>query len=197
MWSSIKKVVPNILERVSKYYHRSIWYPAIRGEFHSIGVDVNIEKGFKYLSGENINIGNHVFIGESSRFLSTDACIYIGNFVMFGPEVAIITGDHRFNVIGEYMYNVKQKLEGNDMDVIIEDDVWIGARVTILKGVRVGKGSVIGAGSIVTKDVLPYSISAGVPARQIGVRFDADDILAHEGLLRTKYAGDSTSIHTV
>ena len=56
------------------------------------------------------------------------------------------------------MINAHEKMDGDDQDVIIEDDVWVGMGVIILKGVRVGKGSVIGAGTLLTKDILPYSV---------------------------------------
>jgi maltose O-acetyltransferase len=79
--------------------------------------------------------------------------IYIGNYVMFGPIVTIRGGNHRFDMIGKYMYNVKEteKLPENDQDVVIEDDVWVGCNVTILKGVTIGHGSDIAEGAVVIK----------------------------------------------
>ena len=69
------------------------------------------------------------------------------------------------------------------MPVVIEDDVWVGANVTILKGVTIGRGSVIAAGGIVNKSTPPYSINGGVPAKTIRFRFTFDDILEHERIL--------------
>lgn len=74
---------------------------------------------------------------------------------MFGPNVSIVTGNHRIDVIGKYMVDVKEKREIDDQSVVIEDDVWIGRGATILKGVTIGRGSVIGAGTIITKNVDP------------------------------------------
>ena len=102
---------------------------------------------------------------------------------MFGPHVTIRGGNHRIDVIGKYMYEVKDKLLKNDEDVIICDDVWIGCNATILKGVTVGKGAVVAAGSIVTKDVEPYSIVGGNPAKNIRYRFSKEEIVQHEKLL--------------
>ena len=65
----------------------------------------------------------------------------------------------------------------------VEDDVWAGANITILKGVTIGRGSVIAAGAIVTKSCPPYSIIGGVPAKVLKYRFTADEVLRHESLL--------------
>ena len=66
----------------------------------------------------------------------------------------------------------------------IEDDVWIGARVIIIHGVSIGRGSIIAAGSVVTKDVAPYSIVGGVPARLIKMRFNKKEQLIHDVFLK-------------
>ncbi len=93
---------------------------------------------------------------------------------MFGPHVAVVTGDHRIDIPDRPMISIKdsEKLPENDQDVVIENDVWIGANATILKGVTIGTGSVICAGAVVTKDVPPYSIVGGVPAKLIKKRFE-------------------------
>ena len=80
----------------------------------------------------------------------------------------------------------EDKLPENDLPVVIEDGCWIGANVTILKGVRVGRGSVIAAGAVVTKSCEPYSIIGGVPAKLIKMRFTPEQIAEHERLLALK-----------
>lgn len=70
-----------------------------------------------------------------------------------------------------------------DAPVVIEDDVWCGANVTILKGVTIGRGSVVAAGAVVTKSFPPYSIIGGVPARLLKMRFTPEEIEEHERLL--------------
>ncbi len=82
------------------------------------------------------------------------------------------------------MCDVIEKRPEDDQDVIIDDDVWVGSGAIILKGVRVGRGSIIAAGAVVNKDVPPYSIVGGVPARKIGTRFgNVETILKHEASL--------------
>ena len=71
----------------------------------------------------------------------------------------------------------------DDQDIIVEDDVWIGARAIILKGVTIGKGSVVGAGAVVTKTIPPYSIVGGVPAKILRRRFSNEEIIKHESIL--------------
>ena len=104
--------------------------------------------------------------------------------MIFGPHPTIITGDHRTDVIGKYIMDSKEKLPENDAPVIIEDDVWTGANVTILKGVTIGRGSVIAAGAVVTKSFPPYSIIGGVPAKLIKMRFTPEEIEEHERLIK-------------
>ena len=82
---------------------------------------------------------------------------------MFGPNVTIITGDHRIDIPGRPMISLtdKDKLPENDQDVILEGDNWIGANATILKGVKIGLGAVVAAGSLVNHDIPPFSIWGG------------------------------------
>lgn len=131
----------------------------------------------------NISLGNDVTIGVESIFLSSIAKIKIGNKVLFGPHVYIVTGNHQINQIGVYITDATSKTEVCDADVVIEDDCWIGAGTIILKGVTIGRGSVIGAGSVVTKSTEPYSVNAGNPARLIKMRFTDEEIKEHERIL--------------
>ena len=131
---------------------------------------------------ENLTVGDGTSIPKGSIIYCTRAPLVIGKKVIFGPRPTIITGDHRIDIIGKHIIDVKdeEKLPGQDMPVVIEDGVWVGANVTILKGVTIGRGSVVAAGSVVTKSCPPYSIIGGVPAKIIRVRFNEDEIRQHE-----------------
>lgn len=136
---------------------------ANRGKFASIGRNVTfnpLNSDFYY---SHIHIGNDVQIGERASFIASIAHIYIGNKVLFGPRVTIRGGNHRADIPGRYIYDIKdnEKYPTDDEDVTIEDDVWIGCNVTILKGVRIGRGSIVAAGAVVNKDVPPYCIMGG------------------------------------
>ena len=149
------------------------------------GKNCSIRGGSSRFEG-NITFGNDVTIGVNSTILSTDAKVTIGNKVLFGPHVFVITGNHQINRIGEYITDIQEKTEVCDEDIVIEDDVWIGAGAIILKGVTIGRGSVIGAGSVVTKSTAPYSINAGNPCKCIKMRFTEEEIKEHERLLKNK-----------
>lgn len=122
-----------------------------------MGSNVNIEKGAIFqeslVIGNNSGIGINCVIGEA---------VTIGNNVMMGPECLVYTVNHKFN-------QETLKYEGftDIRPVSIEDDVWLGARCTILPGVTIGKGTTVGANSVVTKDVPSYCVVAGNPAKVV------------------------------
>ena len=126
------------------------------------GSNVNIEKGAQFSSA--VSLGDNSGIGVNALISSY---VTIGNDVMMGPECMIFTSNHGMDRLDIPMW--KQK-HADPKPVVIGNDVWIGARVTILPGVHIGDGSVSGAGSVVTKDVEAYSIVAGNPAKLIRKR---------------------------
>lgn len=127
--------------------------------------------------GSNIDIGPRVEfynIGESEiddnsgiGAYSQIGMVKLGKNVMMGVDCLIISQNHRFDDI-----SIPMREQGFHYPepVIIEDDVWIGSRVTILPGVKIGRGSVVGAAAVVTKDVEPFTIVGGNPAKIIGRR---------------------------
>ncbi len=95
--------------------------------------------------------------------------------------LSVWTGNHA-RVIGQFVGNITEedKPSGYDADVVVEEDVWIGCNVTILSGVTVGRGATLAAGSVVTKDIPPYCIAAGVPAKPIKFYWTMEEIMEHE-----------------
>lgn len=120
-----------------------------------------VEKGADFGGGKNIIIDEFGGIGENARFIGGGK-IVIGKHAMMGPDVMIITDDHK--ILADSFDGYISK------DVNIGNYAWIGARTIILKGVKIGKYAVIGAGSVVTHDVGDYEIWAGNPARLIRSR---------------------------
>lgn len=175
-----------LLHLFSGFVHR---YEAklLKQMVKSCGTNSRIPYNLK-LYGNDIQIGNNVFIGDENLFMCAGAPIIIGDNVMFGPRVTMITGDHRTDILGKYMIDVKadEKLPENDQPIILKGDNWIGANVTILKGVTIGEGAVIAAGSVVTKSVPDYSIAGGVPAKVLKYRFCDEEITEHKYLLHAE-----------
>jgi len=127
------------------------------------GKNVNIEpKVFFYLMSRT-KIGDNSGIGMQSHIEAVE----IGRNVMIGPEFIVFSGNKRFDRTDIPM---REQTSDEVSPVVIEDDVWIGARVIILAGRRIGHGAIVGAGSVVTKDIEPYTIVGGNPACVIGRR---------------------------
>jgi len=127
-------------------------------DFGSIGDNCIIRNGIQYRYGQNIYLRNNVFINYNCLFLDSDM-ILIDKNVSIGPEVHIYTIDH-------------EKKQDNTLSSLISPvyvgkNVWIGGNSTILPGVSIGENSIVGAGSLVNKDVEPNSLYVGVPARKI------------------------------
>ncbi len=151
----------------------------------SVGTDVHIGLGCYFRATRGITIGDHSYLGKQ-LMIETNA--QIGKFALFGNRVAFVgRHDHEYTRVGIPM-RFGRWVGGHDADpivagegVVVEDDVWIGYGATVLSGTRIGRGSIIGVGAVVSRDVEPYDIVAGVPARSVGKRFhSAAEIAAHE-----------------
>ncbi|MCC6126714.1 MAG: acyltransferase [Pirellulales bacterium] len=160
-----------VFRRLRMYLHRPLF--AAHGRNFLFDPD-----GF--YSYENISVGDDVSLGWRPTLLAAKSTITIGSKVMFGPEVMIVGGRHNTEVVGQFMTDVHVKRPEDDLGVVIEDDIWIGSRAIVLRGVRIGRGAIVGAGSIVTKSVPPYAVVVGNPAKVLKFRWDVETILEHE-----------------
>lgn len=171
------------------YIWDALWAPVWKKSMKHCGKGVYLRPMSSDLKGlENLSIGDFTSVPKGSVFYCTGAPLTIGKKVIFGPRPTIITGDHRIDYMGKHLIDVKadEKLPDNDQPVVIEDGVWCGANVTILKGVTIGRGSIVAAGSVVTNSCPPYSIIGGVPAKLIKMRFTPEQIIVHERLLNSE-----------
>ena len=165
------------------YLWDMIWAPIYKRAMRSCGRGVYLRPMSSDFKGlENLSIGDGTSIPTGATFYCTKAPLTIGKKVIFGPKPTIITGDHRIDIQGKYIIDITddEKLPENDQPVTIEDGCWIGANVTILKGVTIGHDSVVAAGSVVTKSCEPYSIIGGVPAKLIRRRFTDEEMKENE-----------------
>ncbi len=135
-------------------------------------------------SKNSITIGDDFYIGRDSQ-IECDA--KIGDSVIFGNKVALVGKyDHHYQTVGSAIRqgseirNKDYDWKGKNLVTTIEDDVWVGYGSIIIQGVHIGTGSIIAAGSVVVKDVEPYSIYGGNPARKIADRFETiEDLSRH------------------
>lgn len=170
-------MICNILIKLSllpAYLWDMMWAPVYKQCMKHCGKGVYLRPMSSDIKGLwNLSIGDATSIPKGSTIYCTGAPCTIGKKVLFGPKPTIITGDHRTDIRDKYIIDIteEEKLPENDQPVVIEDGCWIGANVTILKGVTIGEGSVVAAGSVVTKSCEPYSIIGGIPAKVLRKRF--------------------------
>lgn len=161
----IKEIIRNLANNII------LAKASLRGKFWGIflksaGKDISIMHSCRILAPGGVSIGNHVYINHNTDIYGQGG-VEIGNYVLIGPNSNILSVNHAFRdwtqPIASQGITTKK--------VRIEDDVWICANVTVIPGVKIGRGSIIGANALVAKDVEPYSIMGGVPAKLIKKRF--------------------------
>lgn len=134
--------------------------------FATCGDKLNVENKAYFGNGKDFRVGNEAALG--TNFKSTNRIVTIGNYLMMAEDVLFLGGGHNFERTDIPMGH---QGGGSKTPLQIGDDVWIGARAMILPGCRhIGKGVIIGAGSVVTKDIPDYAIVGGNPARVIKYR---------------------------
>ena len=160
-----------------------------KSSFLTYGRDLHVGKGARLWAPKRLSIGDCVYIGKQVHI---EANCRIGNYCLIANRVAIVgRHDHDFSAVGfpvrlaPWVGSKRLPSPYADEEAVIEDDVWLGYGAVVLTGVTVGRGSVVAVGSVVTRDIPPYSIAAGVPAKVIGQRFDDQDTIArHEAGIR-------------
>lgn len=145
---------------------RALLYSLI---FKSTGKEVFIFGPFRCGSPENISVGENV-VFSNNCVLGGEFGIDIGNFVMIAQNASIVSANHSYDI--KEIPMMRQPMKGKK--IIIKDDVWIGANSIVLPGITINQGAVVGSNSVVTKDVEPYSIVVGSPAKPIKKRFSED-----------------------
>lgn len=137
-----------------------------------IGPRVHIMSGVKIMSPQKVTIGHDVLINNHTK-IGGQCGVTIGNYVLLGYNVNIVSENHAYQdpkhpIMQQGFYGAP---------ITIEDDVWVGANAVILPNVTIGRGAIVGANAVVTKDVKPYSIVGGVPAKVIKNRFNKAELL--------------------
>jgi maltose O-acetyltransferase len=139
----------------------------LRGWLGSLGAKSGVQMGCRFLNGRKVFLGERNVINFGCLFDGRKFSIRTGSNVSIGPEATILTLGHDPR---------SATFEDRGGDVVIGDRVWIGYRAIVLPGVTIGESAVVGAGALVSKDVEPYAIVAGNPARKIGGRVAAQEM---------------------
>lgn len=171
---------------------RDLWYKYIIWHKYKIGKNFHCGRGTFIWARNKIEIGDNFYLG---KFSSIETNCIIGNNVIIANHVGIVGRyDHNYQQIGipvrlaSQIRDKNYSWKGLDEITYIGDDVWIGYGAIIMSGVRIGNGTIIAAGSIVTHDTEAYSIVAGIPAKKIKQRFDTiEDQIRHIELVKQNY----------
>lgn len=142
---------------------------------------VRVMKGTTFAQNMDVRIGNNVQFGDYCNVASN---VYFGNNILMAGRVSFVgRQDHTFSIPGKTIWLGER---GDNGTTIIENDVWIGTASIIMSGITIGIGSIIAAGSVVTKDVPPCEIWGGVPAKKIRDRFKSEEEKRKHLLLNSK-----------
>ena len=185
----IKKVFPGLVNFINGIY---LWMiPNIfilnRTKWGKCGKDVQIGTPLTITNCKNVFIEEKCRINSGGRFIIHTGKLIIKNNTTLSYNVTIVTGNHT-PTVGTPQFELDHlHINDKESDIIIHEDVWVGANVTILSGAELGRGCVIGACSLVNKPIPPYAVVAGVPCKIIGVKFSLSQIIEHEQKLYTDY----------
>lgn len=143
--------------------------------------NVSITPPLQILRPENVFLYSNTNIASNSFISAYNAKFIIKENCCIAEGLTVHTGNHAM-VVGMFCSDITEanKPKGYDKDVVVDSDVWIGCRVTLLSGVHIGRGAIIAAGAVVNKDIPPYAIAGGVPAKVIKFKWSIDQILEHE-----------------
>lgn len=160
----IAKRLPSVGCRISKLFSGLRVWLLKTWIFEKTGIGISVGDGVFFSGNKSIRCNDHVCFGEGCRIYAGGG-ITIGSHVMISPYVTMITANHR------YTTQFSPESHSDEFKPIwIKDDVWIGERALILPGVTIGRGSIVGAGAVVTKDVPDHAVVGGNPAKVLKLR---------------------------
>lgn len=170
---------------VRRGYNRLVLLPMSKSRLGYCGKNVN----FRNIRSCPTSVMKRVYLYDNTTLNSFNMISAGGRFIMkknsgSSSNLTIITGNHNRKLRVPFMEGIYDKTQfGEEKDIIVEEDVWIGANVTLLSGITIGRGSTVGAGSVCVKNIPPYSVVMGNPAKVIGFNFSPEEVIEHETAL--------------
>lgn len=157
--------------------------------FPHVAKTARVDHSIKVLNPNNLYLDELTNIDEDAIIMNTRARFIMKKYSGAAFGLTVITGGH-ISVPGKHHKQINDKIKDEidfnheeDQDIIVDEDVWIGARAILLRGVHLGRGCIVGAGSVVRRSVPPYAMVAGNPAKIIGFRFTPKEMEIHEAAL--------------
>ena len=181
--------------QVFKNWRRELLYGAGIKRFFTFTYYPNVHPSASLGRNNIIGCPNNLYMGEYATLkrdnviMNRSQKVIIKKWSGAAEELMVITGNH-MSIVGQSIKHVTDSVKAQedvnheyDKEVVVDEDVWIGARVTLLSGVHVGRGAEIGTGTVVRKSVPPYAVVVGNPAKIVGFRFTPEEIIEHEKVL--------------
>lgn len=175
---------------------RTIWYffQTLRGLYSQWGGLRNKDKYGRLgrasyigsgstLATRNMFLDDFTVVQNQNNFISLGGQLEIGKYSVISSGCTIVASSHVLTVGVPFYVSTQYHINDIDSKVIIKEDVWVGAACVLLPGCTIGRGAVVGAGCIVKKNVPPYAVVVGVPAKVIASKFTKEQIIAHERIL--------------
>lgn len=175
-----QKFKRNFIFRGIYYLMRDYFLDCRRSKFGYIADDVTLIPPLRISNPENVFLYGDNGL-RNANIMTTNAKFIMKSHSGAAEGLRVTTGNHAM-ILGRFYRTITEaeKPKGLDKDVVVESDVWIGRNVTILSGVTIGRGCTIGACSLISKDIPPYCVAVGVPAKPVKFKWTIDEILYHE-----------------
>ena len=156
----------------------------LKKEFASFGRHSCLEYPCHIECPKNVSVEDNVNVRYGLHIINSKTeHVIIKRNTTLAPNVTIVTNNHVATVGIPVFLLTSSHVNDKSTDVVIEEDCWVGTGAKLLSGSRLGRGCIVGAGSIVTKEVPPYAVVVGIPAKIIAVRFTMEQIMEHENIL--------------
>lgn len=183
--SFVRKLFPNLFywNNALRTIRRHYVEPLIRTKYKYCHTTALLEPPFQISDYSLVSIGPYTKIRSGFTFLGSSGRLTIKKYATLAMNCCIVTNGHVPTVGLPHIISGTHHINDKSTDITIHEAVWIGLNVTLLPGSEIGRGAIVGAGSVVNKYIPPYAVAVGIPAKIIATAFTLDQIIEHEKLL--------------